>query len=99
MLESILKHHHLHLKKQHNAVCSHRGNVRLRAEIPEDIYIVNNFLSKETENEDKGIVQIGLFIQEISEHLPHTRHSGSEGGQATHCRAEFFMQGSRWVRP
>lgn len=62
-------------------VCSDtEDNVRLRAEIPEDIYVVNNFLSKENENEDKGTVRIGFFIQEISERLPHARHSGSGGG-------------------
>lgn len=57
-------------------------NVRLRAEIPEDVYVVNNFLSKEIENEDKGTVRIGFSIQEISERLPHARHRGSGGGRA-----------------
>lgn len=61
--------------------------LRLGAEIPED-----NTVSKETKNEDnwrevesedKGEVQLGLFIQEISEHLPHTRHRGSGGGHPT----------------
>lgn len=56
---------------------------RVHAEIPEDIYMVNVFLSKEIENEDKGLVQIGLFIQEISERLPRNRHSGSGGGHVT----------------
>lgn len=44
--------------------------------------MVNNFLSKEIENEEKGTVQIGLFIQEISECLPRARHSGDVGGHA-----------------
>lgn len=35
--------------------------------------MVNNFLSKETRTEDKGTVQTHLFIQEVSEHLPHAR--------------------------
>ena len=48
-------------------------------ETPGDAYMVNAFLSKETENEDKGTVQRGLFIQEVSECLPHTRHNDGGG--------------------
>lgn len=63
---SYSKHHPLHLKKEHNVVCSDaEANVRLRAEIPEDVYMVHDCLSKEIENEDEGTVQIGLFIQEL----------------------------------
>lgn len=63
--------------------------------------MVNEFLSRETENEDKGTVQRGLFIQEISECLPHTRHNNSGGGHVTHCRAESVLRGSlpMWVCP
>lgn len=49
------------------------ANVRLRAEIPEDVYMVHDFLSKEIENEDEGTLQIGLFIQELPECLRHPR--------------------------
>lgn len=43
--------------------------------------MVNN-LSKESENEDKGTVPKGLFIQETAECLPHARHRGRVGGHA-----------------
>lgn len=54
------------------------ATVRLRAEIPEGVYMVRDFLSKEIENEDEGTVQIGLFIQELPECLlhPHTVVAG-----------------------
>ena len=70
-------------------------------ETPGDVYTVNELSSKETENEDKGIVQRGLFIQEIPECLPHPRRSGGGGGHVTHCRAESVMQGGlpMWVCP
>lgn len=66
VLESILKYHHLHLKKN---VLETKVNLGLRLKLLKISTWKKNFLSEEIENESKDTVQIGLFTQQIAEHL------------------------------